>query len=528
DNSGSMGEEQATLSNNFGAFVRVLEAADVRANYRIGITTTDMGNPRCGPDFFKAPAAGDLQLSSCRDRLGDGGGKSDFIFDAGVDVIDATSACTDYCQQSVHDALAAGIKPTPIEDFSDGERPRKWIESTYGVTNLPDELTSLVAGFPVNNDASPQNDVSPAEVAFQCYGPQGIIGCGFESPLQAMYFALGKADTPGQLDNYGFSRRYSVLSVVFVTDEADCSFNNAEIFTSNQVFWEPGTNGATSAVCWNAGVLCDGAAPGPYSECHAADFDANGQLLDPGDPSTDEDAALIPVKRFVDQLQAIEDEKRSYQADREVLVSVIGGVPPDYSSGGAEILYLDASDPDEQALFGIGPGCSTQLGGSAIPPVRMREFAEAFAVGADRNLYSICESDYTGALEAIADSIRDLIKPACYPECVGDTDPQTPLLEPSCALEQEVDGVTTPIPECLTDGDDSVLPDGAEVCFAYLVDQADLTPSSSDDMSDDCVSAGWNLEFRIIRDEPAPISAVVSANCQLSAQPELDCPNLDP
>ena len=47
DNSGSMGEEQANLSENFGRFVGVLEADDVKANYRLGITTTDDSNYWC-------------------------------------------------------------------------------------------------------------------------------------------------------------------------------------------------------------------------------------------------------------------------------------------------------------------------------------------------------------------------------------------------------------------------------------------------------------------------------------------------
>ncbi|MBV1861358.1 MAG: VWA domain-containing protein, partial [Nannocystaceae bacterium] len=39
DNSGSMGEEQAILANNFGSFIEVLEADGVEANYRVGVTT---------------------------------------------------------------------------------------------------------------------------------------------------------------------------------------------------------------------------------------------------------------------------------------------------------------------------------------------------------------------------------------------------------------------------------------------------------------------------------------------------------
>src|SRR5690606_29906436 len=39
DNSGSMGEEQATLAANFASFIDVLERPKVSANYRIGVTT---------------------------------------------------------------------------------------------------------------------------------------------------------------------------------------------------------------------------------------------------------------------------------------------------------------------------------------------------------------------------------------------------------------------------------------------------------------------------------------------------------
>ncbi|MEZ4430163.1 MAG: VWA domain-containing protein [Nannocystaceae bacterium] len=532
DNSGSMGEEQATLSNNFGAFVGVLEAEDVRANYRIGVTTTDMGNPRCGLDFFKAPSAGNLLLSSCRGRLGDNGGKSDFIFDAGSEVTDATTACTDYCSQAIHDALAPGIKPTSIEDSANGELPRKWLENIEGDTNLPDGVQTIVDGYPENNDADDTNDVSAVQAAFQCYGPQGINGCGFESPLQAMYFALSKAQNkndPAAAENYGFLRSRSILSIVFVTDEADCSYTAAEIFTSNQTFWEPGSTGATSAVCWNAGVVCDGAAPGPYTNCRSVNFDVNGTELDPADAGTDANAVLIPVKRFTDQIQGIENTKKGLDQQNEVLVSLIGGVPQGYSTGEAEIVYLDHSDPDEQILFGIGPGCTTGEGGSAVPPVRLKEFAEFFAVGADRNIFSICNSDYTAALQAIANKIRDQIKPACFPECVADTDLSTvDIIDPSCVLVEELDDTSTDIPECIPDPDtgEYVPPAGVKACFIYVFDKANVTPSSIDDMSQECIDGQYNLEFKIVRSSAAPAGATVKATCELSELVERDCPGL--
>ena len=55
DNSGSMGDEQGTLSASFASFIDVLESQQVGANYRIGVTTTD--------------GTGSIRATSCRSRL---------------------------------------------------------------------------------------------------------------------------------------------------------------------------------------------------------------------------------------------------------------------------------------------------------------------------------------------------------------------------------------------------------------------------------------------------------------------------
>src|SRR6187402_3458074 len=72
DNSGSMAEEQATLARNFERFIAALEAEKVEANYRIAITTTDVGHVyACGDT---GPEAGKFQLTSCLQR------SSEFLF----------------------------------------------------------------------------------------------------------------------------------------------------------------------------------------------------------------------------------------------------------------------------------------------------------------------------------------------------------------------------------------------------------------------------------------------------------------
>ncbi|OOZ15655.1 hypothetical protein BOW35_04260 [Solemya velum gill symbiont] len=48
--------DQATLANNFESFTQVLEREEAEANYRIGVTTSDSGNPWHPPASSKVPS----------------------------------------------------------------------------------------------------------------------------------------------------------------------------------------------------------------------------------------------------------------------------------------------------------------------------------------------------------------------------------------------------------------------------------------------------------------------------------------
>ena len=335
DNSGSMAEEQANLSNNFAAFINVLEAPDVKANYRIAITTTDRGNPYC-PKVDTTPENGNFVLSSCRSRLGE------FLFNGTDPPTDAQYACTDFCDLEKAD-LDDKMKPTAT-DRDPTPKPRKWLENIEGQTNLPDGVDTVSA--------------------FQCFGPQGVSGCGFESQLESMYMALARADTQGE-DNFGFLRKQAILSIVHLTDEADCSLNDAHnvIFSpENKVFWNSEADFVpTSAVCWRAGVACTGSAP-DYTDCQPMNYD---EQKNPN--ASDADAVLWPVAKYVKQLNDIEADKRTLDSGQEVLVAVIGGVPEGYPT--QKIIYSDSgADAEYLADFGIGPGCKSMIGGTAVPP----------------------------------------------------------------------------------------------------------------------------------------------------------------
>jgi len=503
DNSGSMAEEQARLAASAGPLFERLDALD--ANYRIAFTTTDNGNPWCPPGQT-TPEGGSLVLSSCTERLGD------FIFDGGM--IDAQDlACNDLCTL---DSGALSISPTTT-DVDPQAQPRPWFERREGLSNLP-------AG------------TDPA-AAFACFAPQGINGCGFESQLESLYLALIRAQDSNQ-DSYGFLRASSVLAVVVLSDEADCSYNKdfAEIFDADgsKAFWsDPEAAFPSSAVCWNAGVACEGD-PSAYDSCEPANYDLTGA------GASDADAVLHPLPRYAGLLDGLEDEKQQLNPDQQLIVSVIAGV----EGGGADwsVSYADAADPEHQLAYGIGPGCVDPNGDPAVPPVRMRALAESCAFGGQpAALHSVCADDYSAALADLGERIAAQMPPACFSKCVADTELSTPQLEPDCVVEQDPPGNdnTERVESCPRDEqgqylidpetDDYQLPEGVDVCYAALIDpDGAQTLDPRDDMSAACSDQGYNLEFALVRRDgvPVPGGTSISVECELDDCPELNCPNI--
>ena len=506
DNSGSMGEEQANLAANFGAFIERLEDPLVEANYRIGVTTSDNGNEWC-PSGTYTPEAGNLVLSSCKDRL------NEFISPSGEDVQDL--ACNDICDLDSGDLE---ISPTTTQ-FDPTPKPRPWLENLEGSKNIPEGVTTVEA--------------------FQCFGPQGVRGCGFESQLESMYLALHRAQTEDE-DSYGFVRSNAILAVVFVTDEADCSYNKdwAEVFSQDgdRTFWsDPSANAPTSALCWNAGVQCSGD-PSNYDSCVAVNKDVDGNVGVP-----DDEAVLHPMNRYIGLLDGLELEKQKLDSSQEIIVGLIGGV----SLGDNQPHYGDigAIDGKWQGDYGIGPGCEAPNPNDpnspirAVPPVRLAELTDAFSPG---NMFSICDDDYRPALDAIADAITQQIRPACYTKCVEDLDEATELVEPECLVEEDPPGPdnTVRVEECRKDADgyiydpvtgDYELPsDAVDVCYAVRTDPGGLTPSLGDDMSDACLLEHYNLEFEIHRrlGVPAAGGTAISASCSLADFADVTCPGI--
>lgn len=492
DNSGSMGARQARLARDLSALLSPLDTH--QASYRIGVTTTDNGNPWC-PAGLTTPEAGRLVLSSCRTRL------NDFLFNNG-DVDVRNIACNDLCL--LEDAALEVVPTTTQVDAQPNERP--WLQKGPEGQNLP-ESTSLT-------DAA------------RCFVPQGINGCGFESPLEAMYLALMRAATAGEAA-FGFLRDDASLVVLFFTDEVDCSHNREwdTIFAQdgNRVFWsDPTASFPTSAICWNAGVRCTGD-PSGYEDCSAADLDVDGN------PAPVEGAAVLhPLSRYLELLQSLEAQKKQIDPALEVRVGLIAGFSPD-----GNVFYADvgATDPQFQDSFGIGPGCATDSE-VALPPVRLRQVEDAFpgATG------SICAADLTPPLAALGNRVLGAPRHFCFQGCVMDAHVETGTLDPDCTVA-EIDSAQqeTVLPECSRDLDGAYLvdaisrthavPAGHDACFVLRADAGAATSDPADDVAERCLQQDRNLEVLLVRrlGVPAQPGSQVKVTCKALVPPPVFC-----
>ena len=409
DNSGTMGEEQLNLARNFPLLIEKLETLEdsagnpVNPDVQIMVTTTDFGNRLCTqfePDGYD-PAEGGPVTTACTSRL------SDFTDLTGQNSV--PEACQNVCP---NDAAPSGNFIAFQGD-------------TNNVTDVPET--------DVSGDGVPDSAVAQA---LACIGPQGINGCGYESPLENMMQALD----PGADWNNGaapFLRPNALLAIAIITDEADCSVMDYTIMQDENLQETNPDNGnkqASSAICWNAGVECTGGpdANGAYAECHSRDM-----------------AGMQPVSRYtnylVQQLREVEN--------KEVIMLGILGVPEvtehnpnapfQPTAGGVFSLeyrnWRDGEYPtngdilpdefatgetaaDKQFDFGIGPGCTggdavNGFTGQAIPPVRIKEVCESLNLddtpeGTRCCIESICDDDFSDAIGCLTGIIGQAIQPA--------------------------------------------------------------------------------------------------------------------
>lgn len=192
---------------------------------------------------------------------------------------------------------------------------------------------------------------------FSCIAELGTSGCGFEQPLEAVLRALTTQAASGRPNN-GFLRNDSLLVVVFVTDEDDCSPSDDHLFDPDQFD------------------------PGPFNVRCALRHDL-----------------LEPTSRYIEALRDLRPD------DGSIVVAAIVGVPTDgsWSPGEPldslrELVRTNPTDPRE-----LVPICDNDLG-VAYPPIRIAEVVYGF--GESGLIGSICNPSHVSFTGELLRAIR--------------------------------------------------------------------------------------------------------------------------
>ena len=247
------------------------------------------------------------------------------------------------------------------------------------------DVSGCAATYPSFLEFEPGAGTSPETFAAEsgCLLAAGIEGCGFEQQLEAVLKALTPSsssirffrNTTGHGDgsNAGFLRPDSVLVVLVVTDENDCSARDPELFNPSSA-----TYGST-----DLNLRC------------AVHLDA-----------------LHPVARYADGLISL----RAGDPGR-LVYATITGIPIHLGSSDASTILADPEmeeriDPSEPTR--LRASCVEPGGGVAFPPRRIIETGGAIAARGGRSIHqSICQSDFSPAVSLILTEVGRAIRPRC-------------------------------------------------------------------------------------------------------------------
>jgi hypothetical protein len=358
DNSGSMKEEQEALRREFPKMIQVLTSGDRNGD---------------GQEDF--PPIAELHLGVVSSDLG---------------LVGITAIAK--CEGLGDDGVLQNMPPADATDCK-AEYPR-FLTFEAGVHD-------------------------PEEVAgdFACIASLGTAGCGFEQQLETTLKAVWPSSDDritfigdaqglgtkghGDTENAGFLRPSSgadtsLLAVVLVTDEDDCSSSDLSHFLPQN-------------------LLPDGSPlkeQGLNVRCHL-----NQQNL-------------FPIQRYVDGFRRLRPGSENL-----VVFGAITGVPTgmvDASALGAVDFEDSASvnafydgilasaemteTVDDKGTPATGddllmPSCTNGDSGKAYPPRRIVEVAKQF--GKNSIVQSICQDDFGPAVDAIVLSITRAVKDAC-------------------------------------------------------------------------------------------------------------------
>jgi hypothetical protein len=320
DDSSSMGEEQAALAAALPSFLAAFDDPAISdppiASVQIGVVTSDLGS-------------GGFALPTCDAPRGTDG------------VLQTSGATTEGCL---------------------GTYPR---------------FLTYYPGAPSSAPETTGRDLG-------CLTARGTDGCGFEQPLEAALEALTPASSSLRFDgrpghgegaNAGFLRPESILAIVVVSDEDDCSVADPGIFDPADLRFDRALN-----------VRCGV-----------------------------DTSALQPLERYLDGFGALRARHPS-----RLLVASIAGVPVDLVADPARFdAAATLEDPRMQAVVDpdggnrLLPACDLPELGAAGPARRYAELAGS--LGDAGLLQSICQTDLSRPLRTVAAQLRRIAASGCDP-----------------------------------------------------------------------------------------------------------------
>jgi hypothetical protein len=378
DNSGSMSEEQAILATGFYTLVNSLANPipgwpyDPVDSIRIAVVTQDMGvsygEDQSLPSEDETPASLQAYINT-----GDNG-KFQGINATSINVQSGVLKCGEGGAQCPSGWTCEDI---------DGDTQIGTCQSDNTSVTCP----ALGASYAETTADAPNASLN-AQAA--CLAQQGTGGCGFEQQLQGAAVALQRDD------QQSFMKDSHLLAVILVTDEEDCSMEDAPgLFATDE--------------CQDATKLNI-----------ACNYGGN-------------DEYLFPTEYFY---EVFVDAKQGAGGAGAVIFAAIAGVPWDEedSSGAAACqgtgdmigscldqdamqmsTYIDNSSGTDLTKF--NPACTRYDGDtlvtSAVPGRRYVELATDY-FNANSYVYSICNDDWSPAMENVARLIAAQIGGTCY------------------------------------------------------------------------------------------------------------------
>ncbi|MDQ3031945.1 MAG: hypothetical protein M3Y87_05965 [Myxococcota bacterium] len=263
-------------------------------------------------------------------------------------------------------------------------------------------IAGCVATYPAIFEFRRGDDPVAFAADVSCVAQVGTGGCGFEQQLEAVLKALspstptewtragyvppvffGSTSGHGDRANAGFVRADSVLAVVLLTDEEDCSVTNPDLF-------DPGSDTFSGT---DLNLRCF-----TYPE------------------------ATHPVERYTTGIEGHGGLLGLRRDPRRLVFGLIAGIPVDAlpASGAADydaILahpnMMESIDPSMTTR--LRPSCNVPGRGVAFAPRRMVRVAQQLdQAGAHVALGSICDASLGSVTRALIDAVAE---PLTAPRC---------------------------------------------------------------------------------------------------------------